>query len=275
MSQTNFEEAFKKLESRVQYLEDKLIKQQRENADLLEQLTSLSDSGVSTALVGKLNKKFSEIVQTEGKISSTVADLSDETRKKYSKIEQTAEKVTVEVSKLSGEVDNVVDDVSRVEFKADNISSTVTKIYNEAVAVDSESEMTDKKLMYYCNGQYRYYNDVTEKWDKVNSNSIVSQFIQTADGFILNGNVKISGDQIVDGVATLRDNVNVGDASTMDEQRIITFNSVAKISTINNVGGAYNDNEYAGLSISAPLLKLGSRVDFSNATVTGLYAVFE
>ena len=79
--------------------------------------------------------------------------------------------------------------------------------------------------------------------------------------------------RIVDGVATLRDNVNVGDASTMDKQRGVTFNSVAKISTIK--GADLYPDEYAGLSISAPLLKLGSRVDFSNATVTGLYAVFE
>ena len=263
------------LSDRVQFLEDKLIKQQRENADLSEQITRISESGISASLIGNIKKKFSDISQTEDKISSTVADLSDETRKKYSKIEQTAEKVTVEVSKLSGEVDNVAGDVSRVEFKADNISSTVTKIYNEAVAVKSESEMTDKSLMYYYNGKYRYYNDVTQKWVEVNSESVVSQFIQTANGFILNGNVKISGDQIVDGIATLRDNVNVGDVSTMDEQRGITFNSVAKMSTINNVGGVYDDDEYAGLSISAPLLKLGSRVDFSNATVTGLYAVFE
>ena len=239
------EKKLKRLEDGIAILEEQLVSMKRHYEDILNNLDEDNFSANYKVQQGNM----------------------------YSKIEQTAEKVTVEVSNLSGEVDNIVGDVSRVEFKADNISSTVTKIYNAAVAVDSESKMTDKSLMYYCNGKYRYYNDVTKKWDEVNSNSIVSQFIQTADGFILDGDVKISGDQIVDGVATLRDNVNVGDASTMDEQRGITFNSVAKISTIK--GADLYPDEYAGLSISAPLLKLGSRVDFSNSTVTGLYAVFE
>lgn len=273
MANINLEEVVKNLESRVQFLEDKLIKQQRENADLLEQLTSLSDSGVSTALVGKLNKKFSEIVQTEGKIQSAVKDLSDDTRKKYSKIEQTAQKIETEVADLSDEVDGAVSNISKIEQTASSISSTVTKIYGATEAVTSKEEMTDETVMYHYNNAYYYFNDVTKKWEKVDGKSVVSQLIQTKDGFVLDGNVKISGEQIVDGVATLRDNVNVGDANTMNESRSITFNSVAKISTIK--GADLYPNEYAGLSISAPLLKLGSRVDFSGTTVTGLYAVFE
>ena len=178
MSQTDFEEAFKKLESRVQYLEDKLIKQQRENADLLEQLTSLSDSGVSTALVGKLNKKFSEIVQTEGKISSTVADLSDETRKKYSKIEQTAEKIETEVGAVYNEV----------------LIGT-----NGNPVTNPEAYESYKGSLVSWNGNNYRYSSLLGKWEKVDGNSISSSFKQTADGFYLDGDVKIDGNTYQNG----------------------------------------------------------------------------
>jgi UTP:GlnB (protein PII) uridylyltransferase len=263
----------KKLSDRVQYLEDQLVKQRRENANLLEELETSRTSGVSSSLVGQVDKKFSEIMQTEEKIQMTVADVSNEARKQYSKYEQTAQKIETEVADLSNEVDGAVSNISKIEQTASSISSTVTKIYGATEAVTSEAGMTDKTVMYHYNDAYYYFNDVTKKWEKVNGKSVVSQLIQTEDGFVLDGNVKISGEQIVDGVATLRDNVNVGDANTMNESRSITFNSVAKISTIK--GADLYPNEYAGLSISAPLLKLGSRVDFSDATVTGLYAVFE
>ena len=212
-------------------------------------------------------------MQTEEKIQMTVADVSNEARKQYSKYEQTAEGIKTTVAKLEKDVEGNADYISEVEQTALSISTTVTKIYGATEAITDESEMTNKSVMYYYGDAYYYFNEITNDWEKVNTNSVVSQLIQTKDGFVLNGNVKISGEQIVDGVATLRDNVNVGDANTMNESRSITFNSVAKISTIK--GADLYPNEYAGLSISAPLLKLGSRVDFSNATVTGLYAVFE
>ena len=261
------------LAKKVEFLEEKLIKQQRENADLMEQMSKQTSSGVSSSFVGQVGKKFSEIMQTEEKIQMVVADVSDEARKQYSKYEQTAQEIKTEVADLSGEVDGAVSNISKIEQTASSISSTVTKIYGATEAVTSEGEMTDETVMYHYNNAYYYFNDVTEKWEKVNGKSVVSQLIQTEDGFALDGNVKISGDQIVDGVATLRDNVNVGDANTMGSSRGITFNSVAKISTIE--GADLYPNEFAGLSISAPLLKLGTLVDFSGATVTGLYAVFE
>lgn len=263
----------KKLSDRVQYLEDQLVKQRRENANLMEELETSRTSGVSSSLVGQIDKKFSEIMQTEEKIQMTVADVSDEARKQYSKYEQTAEGITTTVAKLEKDVKGNKDYISNVEQTALSISTTVTKIYGATKAITNKSEMTDKSVMYHLEGAYYYFNEITGDWEKVNTNSVVSQLIQTKDGFVLNGNVKISGDQIVDGVATLRDNVNVGDANTMGSSRGITFNSVAKISTI--MGADLFPNEFAGLSISAPLLRLGSRVDFTNATVTGLYAVFE
>jgi hypothetical protein len=273
MAQKDIYKIVSDLVSRVEFLEESLIKQQRENADLKERLSDVSRSGVSSSLVGQVNKKFSEILRTEEKIQMTVADVSNEARKQYSKYEQTAQKIETEVADLSNEVDGAVSNISKIEQTASSISSTVTKIYGATEAVTSEAGMTDKTVMYHYNDAYYYFNDVTKEWKKVNGKSVVSQLIQTEDGFVLDGNVKISGEQIVDGVATLRDNVNVGDANTMNESRNITFNSVAKISTIK--GADLYPNEYAGLSISAPLLKLGSRVDFSDATVTGLYAVFE
>lgn len=273
MAQKDIYKIVSDLVSRVEFLEESLIKQQRENADLKEQLSDVSRSGVSSSLVGQVNKKFSEILRTEEKIQMTVADVSNEARKQYSKYEQTAEGIKTTVAKLEKDVEGNADYISEVEQTALSISTTVTKIYGATEAITDKSEMTNKSVMYYYGDAYYYFNEITNDWEKVNTNSVVSQLIQTKDGFVLAGNVKISGDQIVDGVAFLRNNVNIGDASTLKEQKIITFNSVAKISTIK--GADLYPNEYAGISISAPLLKLGSRVDFSDATVAGLYAVFE
>ena len=315
MSQTDFEEAFKKLESRVQYLEDKLIKQQRENADLLEQLTSLSDSGVSTALVGKLNKKFSEIVQTEGKIQSAVEDLSDDTRKRYSKIEQTAEKIETEVGAVYNEV----------------LIGT-----NGNPVTNPEAYESYKGSLVSWNGNNYRYSSLLGKWEKVDGNSISSSFKQTAEGFYLEGDVKIDGntyqngniyvtgkgvdkgsalyvcDGDVDNVAGFISFDSTGSGDNEAENRmlvaaemghalkILTYASSEKQDTENiSIGagmwrGPEATNEYSGYGyvyMSSPVVfthfstrndtahdvvfQDGCEVDFSNATVTGLYAVFE
>ena len=315
MSQTDFEEAFKKLESRVQYLEDKLIKQQRENADLLEQLTSLSDSGVSTALVGKLNKKFSEIVQTEGKISSTVADLSDETRKKYSKIEQTAEKIETEVGAVYNEV----------------LIGT-----NGNPVTNPEAYESYKGSLVSWNGNNYRYSSLLGKWEKVDGNSISSSFKQTAEGFYLNGDVKIDGNTYQNGHIYVTgegaekgsaiyvcngdideitgfisfDTTGSGDNEAKNRMliaaemgnalKILTYATSAGQDSENiSIGagmwrGPNSTNEYSGYGyvyISSPIVfthfeekndneydvvfQDGCEVDFSDAKVSGLYAVFE
>ena len=207
-----------------------------------------------------------------------VADVSDEAKKQYSKYEQTAQGIKTEVAALSDDVTGVVGGITKVTQTATDITSIVKKIFGAPKDINYvPGENDDKSLIYKYtkNGKSKiyYYDENTEEWKADDDGVISSMFEQTAYGFTLNGNVKISGDQIVDGVATLRDNVNVGDAKTMGSSRGITFNSVAKISTIK--GADLFPNEFAGLSISAPLLKLGTLVDFSGATVTGLYAVFE
>ena len=65
MAQKDIYKIVSDLVSRVEFLEESLIKQQRENADLKELLSDVSRSGVSSSLVGQINKKFSEILQTE------------------------------------------------------------------------------------------------------------------------------------------------------------------------------------------------------------------
>lgn len=323
MANINLEEVVKRLELRVQFLEDKLIKQQRENADLLEQLTSLSDSGVSTALVGKLNKKFSEIVQTEDKISSTVADLSDETRKKYSKIEQTAEKIEMEVGAVYNEV-----------LIGDDNPITNPEYYEKY-----------KGSLVSWNGKNYRYSTLLNKWEQVDGNSISSSFKQTADGFFLDGDIKINGNTYQNGKIVSSSLYTTGDAndttssyrppavyicngsegniagvicydSTGDEEseaasadrmivaaemgyalKIMTYcDSFGEIDAKNiSIGaGLYRDGHtYSGdgfVYFNSPVVfggdlgnghngsvrfNGGCKVDFTDATVTGLYAVFE
>lgn len=262
------------LTQRVEYLEDELVKQKRENANLMEQMTDISESGVSSSLVGKIENKFSEVLQTEDEIRMTVADLSDEATKKFSEFEMTAEDIRFEVTELNDEVSTNADNISALELKANGITSTVTKIYGATQAVTSKSEMTDKNVMYHCNGAYYYFSEITDDWEAVDTKSVVSQLIQTKDGFILAGDVKISGDQIVDGVATARNGLNIGDPNTYTEQKQIVFNNMAMISTVYAYDGISPQGYQNGLSFSASYMKFNGIVDFSGATVTGLYAVF-
>ena len=267
----------KKLSDRVQYLEDQLVKQRRENANLMEELETSRTSGISSSFVGTVGKKFSEIMQTEDKIQMTVANVSDEAKKQYSKYEQTAQKIETQVADLSDEVDTVAGDISEVEQTASSISSTVTKIYGEVVISDTAPTDTgdfDKEKMYSCNGTFYYYNDVLKKWVAADSKSVFSQILQTKDGVFVLGNVKVSGTQIIG------DDLYIGDNSA-SEPKMLRFNNTANISTIEGI----TPGSYTALKFSAERMQLGEStyiyfgksctVDFSNTTVTSLYAVFE
>lgn len=269
----------KKLSDRVQYLEDQLVKQRRENANLMEELDASRTSGISSSFVGAVDKKFSEIMQTEEKIQMTVADVSDEARKQYSKYEQTAKKIETEVADLSDEVEGVAGNISEVTQTATDITSIVKKIFGAPKDIDHVPGKDDDKSLIYKytkkgKSKIYYYDENTEGWKSDDDGVISSMFQQTAYGFVMNGNVKISGTQIIG------DDLYIGDNSA-SEPKMLRFNNTANISTIEGI----TPGSYTALKFSAESMQFGEStyiyfgksctVNFSNTKVTGLYAVFE
>ena len=265
----------KKLSDRVQYLEDQLVKQRRENANLMEELDASRTSGISSSFVGAVDKKFSEIMQTEEKIQMTVADVSDEAKKQYSKYEQTAQKIETQVAELWEEDGNNKGDITKITQTATDITSIVKKIFGEPKSINHiPGESDDKSLIYKHKDTIYYYDEAEEEWKADDDGVISSMFEQTAYGFTLNGNVKVSGTQIVG------DDLYIGDNSA-SEPKMLRFNNTANISTIEGI----TPGSYTALKFSAERMQFGEStyiyfgksctVDFSNTTVTGLYAVFE
>lgn len=317
----------KKLSDRIQYLEDQLTKQQRENADLKEQLSDASRSGVSSSLVGQINKQFSKISRTEEMIQMTVANVSDEARKQYSKYEQTAKNISMEVSAVYEEPEILWDDTPK-----DNGDKNKLYAYYKADTT-GDVEHEGAKYRFVC---YYRYNAISKKWEETSADSIASQFVQTVDGFKLNGDVQINGNTYQNGHIYVTgegaekgsaiyvcngdideitgfisfDTTGSGDNEAKNRMliaaemgnalKILTYATSEKQDSENiSIGagmwrGPYNTNEYSGYGyvyISSPIVfthfevkndnkcdvvfQDGCEVDFSDAKVSGLYAVFE
>lgn len=289
---------------------------------------------------------------------------------RFSKIEQTAEGITTKVGELRTDVDKNQEKISTVEQTANSVSSEVAILYNTPVAlygkIPDENSATNVLYAYYIendNGDvindnkkysfscYYKYNTVFEKWEPTDTKSIISRFEQTADGFKLDGDVKINGNTyqngniyvtgkgIEDGSAVYVcngdaknitgfisfDTAGTGEYETKDRMIIaattlyneeeeewlpnalkittLAGGNVEKVVTGNlSIGagmwaqgdtpGKYSGKGY--IYISSPIVfskyegvggnslnnrdvvfQDGCRVDFTDATVTGLHAVFE
>lgn len=280
----------KELAKRVQFLEDQLVKQKRENANLMEELENSRSSGVSSSLVGQIDKKFSEILQNEDKIQMTVADVSDEARKQYSKYEQTVEKIATEVADLWTEDGKNKGNVSKITQTATDIISLVMKMFAPAKTATkdplSDSSDLDKNSLYLYKDEVFCYDDVLEEWRKIIDTTVSSSLKQTAFGFTINGNVRISGDVIVGGTITSTDFVTSGGNSDLKlSGGALTITETGNGDLQYHVFSlALSDSEHADLGTyqvniqskdDAAFLNFKKKVNFSDATVTGLYAVFE
>jgi hypothetical protein len=280
----------KKLSDRVQYLEDQLVKQRRENANLLEELDASRTSGISSSFVGAVDKKFSEIMQTEEKIQMTVADVSDEARKQYSKYEQTAKKIETEVADLWEEDENNKGDISKITQTATDITSLVMKMFAPAKTTTknplSDSSELDKNSLYLYGDNVFCYDDVLEEWRLIKDVTVSSSLKQTAFGFTINGNVRISGDVIVGGEITSTDFITSGGNSDLKlSGGAMTITETGNGNLQDYVFSlALSDSEHADLGAyqvniqskdDAAFLNFKKKVNFSDAKVTGLYAVFE
>ena len=168
---------FKELRKEVQRLSDKLARMERTYADTLE---NLDDDNFSAQALREKDKMKTTVKHTE----------------------KGMELVTKEV------YPDGTDAQSAISLQADQIATKVSKSLNFGDAIrgtQSPSRGGDIEKLYFWESDdetekgYYYYSSISDEWIRVDGTSIYSAFIQTADGFRLHGNVRISGDLIADG----------------------------------------------------------------------------
>jgi hypothetical protein len=252
---------------------------------------------------------------------------------RFSEIKQSAESIVMVVGTIYG-----VPEPLFGEEPDDKTEKTVLHAYYEE---DKNGEYFPEAGGNYTFKYYYRYNSISKKWEKVDSMSVMSQFVQTVDGFKLsghvvidgntyqNGNIYVTGEGINNGSAiyvcngdadTVKgfisfDSSGMGDSYESKDRMLVaaTQGSALKIATLagGNVGNIIAKNisigagmwgvgdtigEYSGngyIYISSPIVfssypigkgsavtkdvvfQDGCRVDFSDAEVNGLYAVFE
>lgn len=198
-------------------------------------------------------------------INNTKTELDGKITENKSLITQTAIDIRAEVSEVQEGVEN---NEASIEMNSNAIKNAVTKTmsYGQAASGSGEpTSETNKDKLYFdeTDKQYYYYDELNKKWEKTDTNSIYSAFIQTADGFELNGKtVKISGDLITKGtikgglIIEVSEQLKIGDGESKDESKSISFADGASIYTC-LAGGPH----YDGIAISSNGLYIYSKPD--------------
>ena len=158
---------FKELRDEVQRLNDALAIMQRKYEDILY---NLDDENFSGSLIKEKNGMKAQIEINENEIKAKVS-----TAELNTTIRQSASNIEMEASRA---------------------------ITTKFVADILPSNPTDQQKKAFCewNGKLYYWNSVSERWVQARyTDGVKSQFLQTADGFELTGDVGISGDLIVGG----------------------------------------------------------------------------
>lgn len=256
---------FKQLRNEVQELRDELARFKRAYNDTIE---NLDDSNLSEYLIKEKEGMKTEIEVSADGIKALVVK-SDELGNRCTTIEATADKIQTQVTKnqenigkfdskltqtaeeITAEVTAVKEDVgefnSKIEQTKGSITTAVNAAYSNPVEVNNFNNVSSKikSVIYYDTTTNLYWHYDGEKWVSGSNANFGTVFEQTADGFKMRGNVRITKIAQVDG------NLKIGDASTDNEQRSIIFNSGANISTLD--GGAAGKT---GIGINASVIYL-------------------
>lgn len=219
---------YKQLRETVSELNDKYVKLKRTLEDALD---NIDESNLATTLRKKLNGYDTQFSVTAEKIESKVSyeDLENSLNQ-YSTVSQTAQAIEMSVvssqeytdgsvEKLSSTFTMTADRIStrvtrmngqietKFEQTADAIKSLAFKKYDTSTAFTKSEKPTasnttnsEKENLCKYNGKYYYFNSILQRWEEYSeTNGVSSAFTQTADGFELNGCVKVSGDLITEG----------------------------------------------------------------------------
>ena len=160
---------FKELRNEVQRLRDELAIMQRKYEDILY---NLDDENFSGEFIKEKNGMKTQIELNEEGIKTKVSNEDFN-----SVMQQTAEKISMEVSK-----------------------AITTKFVSDVMPTRNNTSDEQKKSLCEYNGVLYYWNDIASQWKKAPyADGVKSQFLQTADGFELTGDVAVSGDLVAGG----------------------------------------------------------------------------
>lgn len=230
----------------------------------------VSADGIKALVVknDELGERCATIEATADKIQTEVTKNKEDIGKFDSKLTQTAEEISSEVTAVKEDVgtfktainqraDSIESSVSAIETDVgefnstieqtkDSITTAVNAAYSNPVEVNGFSSGTaDKSKIYYNTANNKYYHYDGEKWVSGSNANFGTVFEQTADGFMMRGNVRITKIAQVDG------DLYIGDYSTVENVKHIYFNSSANIRTIDaGVGGKL------GIGVDAPVIQL-------------------
>lgn len=186
--------SFKQLKNEVQLLRDELAIMKRSYEDTIYNLDN--DNFGGRFVKEQNNMRTSIEVNAEGIKTKASKDELE------TSIIQTAEMFDIKITNLkegiSTQINVIEGAISTIVPK--NISSKF-----ESSVKPKKTNTTDEEKGMLCeyNGELYYYNDISETWKPYPyADGIKSQFIQTAYGFELTGDVSISGDAIIGGTIT-------------------------------------------------------------------------
>lgn len=185
---------FKQLRSLVSQLYDAYIKLKREYDN-----NNLNYEN----LVSSTNKN---IKSTDEKLESVYKKIDETGTEFSSRITQTADMIQTQVQKsISDELINY----SQITQTSDYIETAVVKTYDTSTYFEKDVSPTaqnttqeQKGMLCLYNDNYYYYSPITNTWKLYSESEIKSQFVQTAEGFKLTGDVQINGDLITYGTIT-------------------------------------------------------------------------
>ena len=187
----------KQLRNEVQSLRDELAIMKRKYEDILYNLDTNNFS--KRFVMEQGNMRTAIEVNAKG-IQTKVSN-----EEFQSSMQQTAELISTEVSSLKSEDYFLYSSIAQT---AESISTTVSKrIFTKFVSSvhpNDNATITDAQKGMLCEykGQLYYYNDITDSWKFYSSaDGVKSQFVQTASGFALSGDVSIGGDVSISGDA--------------------------------------------------------------------------
>ena len=189
----------KQLRNEVQELRDELARMKRLYEDMLY---NLDFDNFSSKTADIINSKVSEgkmqsiITQTANEIETSVKN----ELKGFAKTTWTEDMIRSAVSKID------LSTYSTIEETANAIISTVVKHiteYFELKSIPTKNNTTDVQKTMLCryNNKYYYWDSTAAdpEWKEYTGDGLKTLFVQTANGFSLTGNVKISGDLITEG----------------------------------------------------------------------------
>lgn len=178
---------------------DNLESGMTEMSSTIEQTAEKIETKVSKDELDGEIKKSSVITQLSDSIKTKVEkeDLTKELSK-YSTIEQTEDSITSTVTEVNNDLKEAFE--SSIEQTKGSISMIVKANYGSPLEVTVFNKNTaDTGTVYYESSTNLYWHYDGEKWQSGANGNFGSVFKQTANGFELDGKVKISGDLITNG----------------------------------------------------------------------------